>query len=459
MSSLADVLFVTVNEHETNALIDVLEQATGEASKRVTIDRRTYRKFGTLNQTRIYHAESEMGSSGPGATQQTVELAIRAIHPGAIVLVGIAFGVNEQKQAIGDILISQQLNLYELRRAGAEIIPRGDKPHASSRLINFFLGAKTSWRGPHVTPGVVLSGDKLVDNIDYRDQLLGFEKEAIGGEMEGAGVYVSSNEHKVDWIVIKAICDWGDGHKAKNKTARQKKAAKAAVQFVLHALQDAQLVSSDAQFETANQTREQDERAIDVKDILVGMQGSSTGPVTVLSHWVMPMYDGIAESLRNAGMGQVIESPTEIPLHYLDQYSDSIVAAPYFALNAAVNRPTTKAVVSLFNEHIRPPVANMLTGWLSDRNRRPQTIRVILGFYYAYDRVTIAVELLISSAGEVGSALDLVPEAQLQALEWTIGHGINTPQLTFRIHDSHLVKFPTVAIPPATIERPTGRHR
>ena len=58
--------------------------------------------------------------------------------------------------------------------------------------------------------------------------------EAVGGET-GAGLYVSSHEHKVDWIVIKAICDWADGNKSKNKTARQKKAAMNAAQFVVQA--------------------------------------------------------------------------------------------------------------------------------------------------------------------------------------------------------------------------------
>ena len=77
--------------------------------------------------------------------------------------------------------------------------------------------------------------------IDYRDQLLAVEREAVGGEMKGAGLYVSSHEHKVDWIVIKAICDWADGHKSKNKTARQKKAAGTAAQFVIQALQYAPL--------------------------------------------------------------------------------------------------------------------------------------------------------------------------------------------------------------------------
>jgi hypothetical protein len=59
--------------------------------------------------------------------------------------------------------------------------------------------------------------------------------------MEGAGLYVASHHHKVDWIVIKAICDWADGEKGKNKSGRQKKAAQNAAQFLMHALQQVPL--------------------------------------------------------------------------------------------------------------------------------------------------------------------------------------------------------------------------
>ncbi len=89
--------------------------------------------------------------------------------------------------------------------------------------------------------GVLLTGEKLVDNVDYRAQLIGFENEAEGGEMEGAGLYVSSYDNKVDWIVIKAICDWADGNKDVDKTARQKQAARNAAEFVVAALKYASL--------------------------------------------------------------------------------------------------------------------------------------------------------------------------------------------------------------------------
>ena len=45
-------------------------------------------------------------------------------------------------------------------------------------------------------------------------RLRAFEPEAIGGEMEGAWkLYVACAYEKVDWLLVKAICDWADGQK------------------------------------------------------------------------------------------------------------------------------------------------------------------------------------------------------------------------------------------------------
>ena len=52
--------------------------------------------------------------------QQAVDKAIRALRPGAVIAVGIAFGVSERDQSIGDLLLSKQLRLYDLQRAGAK---------------------------------------------------------------------------------------------------------------------------------------------------------------------------------------------------------------------------------------------------------------------------------------------------------------------------------------------------
>lgn len=238
-----DLVIVTVNEHETRAVFEAFLAATNTAPVPHSLEGRVYHDLGVVNETRIFHALSEMGSASLGAMQQTVDKAIRALEPGAVVAVGIAFGADRDKQAIGDVLVSKQLRPYDLQRVGEEIRFRDDKPHSATRLINHFeLFSQTGkWAVAKVRPGVVLSGGKLIDNVDYRDQLLKLEAEALGGEMEGAGLYVSCQEHKVDWIVIKAICDWADGKKKYRKEERQKQAAKNAAEFVVESLKYAPL--------------------------------------------------------------------------------------------------------------------------------------------------------------------------------------------------------------------------
>lgn len=99
---------------------------------------------------------------------------------------GIAFGVDQKKQALSDILLAKQIRLCDVQRVGTEIIPGRDRVHSSTCLPNFFSGfPRTSWPGTPVR--LVLGADKLVDKIDHREQIEQLEPKAIGGEMEGAG--------------------------------------------------------------------------------------------------------------------------------------------------------------------------------------------------------------------------------------------------------------------------------
>jgi hypothetical protein len=52
---------------------------------------------------------------------------------------------------------------------------------------------------------------------------------------------VAGQDAKVDWILVKAICDWADGHKAEDKDEHQRLAAHNAAEFVLHTLQQVPL--------------------------------------------------------------------------------------------------------------------------------------------------------------------------------------------------------------------------
>jgi WD40 repeat protein/nucleoside phosphorylase len=226
-----------------------------------------YFDLGEIGNTRTFLMQSEMGTVGPSGATLVVYDAIKALSPGAVIMVGIAFGLRSGEQQLGDILVSRQLVGYEVQRvavdppagevikdlieptgmreakkvgAGSEnwaiTFARGDRPHASPRLLDRFRASVFNWSGPMVHFGLILSGDKLVDSVDFPDKLLHMEPEAIGGELEATSVYSAAYQEKVDWIVVKAICDWVDGHKDKNKAVYQQQAAENAARFTLHAL-------------------------------------------------------------------------------------------------------------------------------------------------------------------------------------------------------------------------------
>lgn len=247
MPHRADVLIVTVTEVESQAVMAVFRDATGREAKAEAIANEFYLDLGDINGSRVFMALSGMGAGGLGGSQERIRKAIDALSPAAVIMAGIAFGIDEQKQAIGDVLVSENLSLYGLQRRGTDadgnlhIIPRGDRPSSSPRLVNWLRIASLKWDQSKIRFGVVLTGEHLVDNIDYRAELLELEEEAIGGEMEGAGLYVACQNGKVDWILVKAICDWADGKKAVDRKTRQETAAKNAAAFVLHALQQAPL--------------------------------------------------------------------------------------------------------------------------------------------------------------------------------------------------------------------------
>lgn len=236
----ADILIVTVTKVETTAVLNAF--GVGQQATPQSIEDRVYFDLGIVNGAHIKLTRSEMGTGGLGASLQAVGKGIDALSPTAVIMVGIAFGVNENNQKIGDILVTEQLRPYDLQRIGtqknrkAQIILRDDKPHASPRLLNLLKSSEVTWKGAPLRFGTILTGAKLVDNLDFRAQLSAFELEAIGGEMEGAGLYVACHDRKVDWILVKAICDFADGQKAKDKAKRQALAAKNAAAFVHHAL-------------------------------------------------------------------------------------------------------------------------------------------------------------------------------------------------------------------------------
>lgn len=197
-------------------------------------------KLGTIN---VALCMCAMGATGRDSSLVVASEMIETWDLPGIIMVGIAFGKDSTLQRIGNVLISERVISYEPERIGSDDRKdRGAIPQAGTLLLNRFRNV-VGWtfESPNgqacgFQVGSLLSGEKLVDDAAFKASLFERFPDAIGGEMEGAGVAAAADRKKCEWILVKAICDWGDGTKTK---LHQEFSAAAAIDLVAHVLNQA----------------------------------------------------------------------------------------------------------------------------------------------------------------------------------------------------------------------------
>ena len=235
------ILLVTANDIEHYAVLSLLEPKEGRAvlyrfqhiySSLAKAATYTFGKFGAFNA-----AVQRMTTQGPASAQDVITIAADCFRHNlnAVFSVGVACGV-KKKNGMLDVLVSNRVTFYKVARHGTnkqgklEIISRDIANSPTSEfLLQYFTnppewptkGSKTAARlttkKPKMHIGLLLSGDYLVDNKEFKDELLNtFAKEAIGIEMEGAGLYRDYRSHNYEILIVKAVCDFGDGEKNKD---------------------------------------------------------------------------------------------------------------------------------------------------------------------------------------------------------------------------------------------------
>lgn len=161
-----------------------------------------------------------MGALKRDSSHTTVADCISHWNLKAVIMLGIAFGKDSTKQAIGDILVCETLTQYESSKIDTQkgVISRGFSVNSSPTLLNRFTQTE-SWLKTNSQTSVsiykseILTGEKLINDVVFRDSLFQRFPNASGGEMEGSGVYAACDRSKIDWIICKSICDWADGNK------------------------------------------------------------------------------------------------------------------------------------------------------------------------------------------------------------------------------------------------------
>lgn len=202
-----------------------------------------------LNNRKIRVALSCIGDAGNVKSGIATESFIKDFSPKIMVLVGIAAGI-KKKVKIGDVILAERVVAYE--RASIEkykgkeiIIPRPDIPEIThpirQLIVNYFpndsklltLFNKIGGTFPSITDeklkilydghiatkinvitSTIASGEKLLKNPD---KLKWLQRNTHGkiesGEMEAAGFSAACDKHKIDWLIIRGISDFGDKKK------------------------------------------------------------------------------------------------------------------------------------------------------------------------------------------------------------------------------------------------------
>jgi nucleoside phosphorylase len=232
------VLMVTVTDVEWISVAMRLRPLPGrERLLKSTLGRDTYH-VGVLGLYAVALVQqTNMGGGGIGGAYLTVQAAINLFKPKAVIMVGVAFGMQPEAQRYGDVLVAKSIMAYDMQRIGTNRFYTGSSN--DSPLVDMFLQSTRpgEWSFPpaRVQIGQMISGSKLVDNQKYADRLRKSFPAAIGGDMEGYAVADTCIRNAVAWGFVKSVVDFGGLAGAKAK-GWQPFGASAAASFVTHAL-------------------------------------------------------------------------------------------------------------------------------------------------------------------------------------------------------------------------------
>lgn len=275
------ILLVTATDLETSSTHKKLNPAPNHNNIiNVSEGNLTY-YFAKFGHYKVVHVQSGMGSVSRDSSIMTVTEAIEKLHPKLVIMIGVAFGIDDKKQNIGDVLVSEAILPYNFKKAGKnETVHRATDAPADKMLVNRFKNIRT-WE--YLLPNNkkasiycthILSGEELIDNKLHRDKLLKKFPTAKGGEMEGAGIYAAC-DGKLPWILVKGICDFADGNKSKKKKQFQNVAINSALSACLEVFSSKTSFKDFSVLAIEESTEESFEPIINVNEFLFDIYDST----------------------------------------------------------------------------------------------------------------------------------------------------------------------------------------
>jgi len=238
-AAAARVLILVVTDRERDAVLGAAHRLSGIPASTDTSGDRVVYSLGRVAGTEVMLARAgEQGAASAAGMPGTARAAIRHCRPDYVILTGICYGLRpDQGQQVGDVIVAQRVHHIDPCKVtdhpAQPVIPRGVNAGCSPRLLDRFHDGLRTWTAARAHTGTVLCSSMLVNSRTVVAQLRRDYPDAIAGEMEGIAVYeAAAQDPKPDWIMVKAISDWGH---AKTDRAHAIAAGNAA-DLVLHVI-------------------------------------------------------------------------------------------------------------------------------------------------------------------------------------------------------------------------------
>jgi nucleoside phosphorylase len=228
------ILVITANPIEKGVLLRKLSEYYNMKLPNFLINNNAYQIINTNDYTIIH---SHANRTGDEFTRRTINNASKLFHIDYVLLLGICYGMDYEKDSLCSVIISNDVRGYRINFRDNEETDEvefeaesefSEKPNNSlvSNIEEFFsffqpinedFSSQQAKVNVTIKTGKILSSNSLMSSRKVKTSILSslghVKPKPLAGEMEACGIFKSNifSDEKFDkWLVIKSICDWGE---------------------------------------------------------------------------------------------------------------------------------------------------------------------------------------------------------------------------------------------------------
>gem|GEM_PF-1430491 len=219
-----DFAIITALPEELKAVLDKLDKL---GTCETLADKSEPLPFHQYNIGNAKVLVTRLDKAGNIKAAAAASLVLERYQPTYLLMVGIAAGFEDKKVQWGDVVVAEAC-YYD--GPGKET-KDGKSPRPQQLPTSKFLYARSldyknpDWKANighpapngecqlRVHPGMIASSETVIAHKPKMDRLLAAQDSLRAVAMEGYGMAEAALNHKVDFLEIRGICDFGDGNK------------------------------------------------------------------------------------------------------------------------------------------------------------------------------------------------------------------------------------------------------